>query len=344
MVGVRGVSGSRHRSLFPAAAVLFALAAVLPLLSWRHGSAEAAVPAAAAQEKLADVILGLAGMLYQAAVSLLPGVVIASGAGLLYTKWDTMTRKQWAGAGVGAFALLVLWAYSVRLNAGHGTTAAPANAPNLVAQGGDEKAQFVGEVHSGEEVMLADGTWTRLPDPTRKDPAPRPGWQKGLSKALTEAISMGQEQVLIIFSRQGCPWCEKQVPVVRRAIARRATGTDLEEEDSELENSTEAPVAFVGASASLPPVPRGTNMLFAPLRVFVLDAGEFPGLAESFKVEAFPTSVFFGAPGVAPVMARGYLDDATLDEVLKAMATRAPEVESQGGGGRKPRRRRRLFR
>ena len=42
---------------------------------------------------------------------------------------------------------------------------------------------------------------------------------------LTTAIRSGREQVVIVFSREGCPWCEKQLPVVHRAMQRRAGGS-----------------------------------------------------------------------------------------------------------------------
>lgn len=330
----------RHRSLIPIVATAAAAASMALLLLRQASSAEAAVlTAAGAQEKMADMILAFVSvifnmvlMVFNMVMTLLPGFAIASLGFYVYTRWGTMTRKSWAGVGGAVFLLAVFWAVNVRINAAARAVPAP-DVPHVLEP--EESGPVVGSVHSGEEVQLADGTWTRLPDPTKKSPTPRQGWQQGLATAMTDAIRKGEEQVVLVFSRQGCPWCDRQLPVLRRAILRRKGG------DVDLEDNAELPVAFVGGSAVMPPPSMGGNLLFAPLRVFILDAGEFPTLAQEFKVEAFPTSLIFGSPGVTPMMGRGYLDDNTFDEVLRGMATQVPEME---GAAPQPRRRRRLFR
>merc|ERR1719356_382071 len=130
-----------------------------------------------------------------------------------------------------------------------------------------------------------------MPDPSVQPGAkPTQDWQKRLLGEMTAAIRQGQEQVLMVFSREGCPWCDRQLPVLERAIKGR-----------------------------------GGGVLFAPLRVFVFDAGEFPSMAQSFNVRAFPTTMAWGAPGVAPMVSQGYLDDANLDKLLRAVAQATPE-------------------
>jgi len=99
----------------------------------------------------------------------------------------------------------------------------------------------------------------------------------------------------MVFSRQGCPWCDKLLPVLQKAILNRTSGS------------------------------RGEGMLFAPLRVFIYDAEEFGPVISQFGVEGFPTMLVFGGPGVKPRMVPGYLDDADFERLLTDAATAEPE-------------------
>jgi thiol-disulfide isomerase/thioredoxin len=141
-------------------------------------------------------------------------------------------------------------------------------------------------------------------------------WPKGttmISAALASAASElhggstdGREQVVIVFSRQNCPWCDKMKPVLERALIERskvATGGDPNPSD---------------------------GLLRSALRVFVIDAGQFASLTQSFGVKSFPTSMFFGVPGQDPVMAEGYLDDAKFKQHLKdAGGSRLPGLATK---------------
>merc|ERR1740123_1502603 len=112
---------------------------------------------------------------------------------------------------------------------------------------------------------------------------------------MVEAISAGREQVVIMFTRQGCPWCDKQLPVFREAIRRRAG----------LSNAVAG-----GGAAAFATAGGANSMLTAPLRVFLFYAEEFPQLMEQFQVQSFPTSLVFGRPRAAPLMGQGFLDAA----------------------------------
>lgn len=295
------------------------LSAVLLLFS-SHLPGRAPSPAmsvATAQQKVADLILISVFGAVQIFFQLLPGVSLALVVYTVYAKRDQLTRtKISALVAVLAFSAVV-WALQVRMSAAKSTT--PAHG----------QAMVLGPVHSGEAVYTKDGRFIMLPDPTKPEGSPlEPGWQRSLATAMTDAIKMGKEQVVLVFSRQGCPWCERQVPVLQRAIQNRAKVVE------EATRGMEADTAFIFGGE-----PVGQGMLLSPLRVFVLDAGEFPYLAQQFRIEAFPTSMFFGQPGAVPQVAQGYLNDEQMEEVLHHMAL-APK-QTPGGGNRK---RRGLFR
>jgi thiol-disulfide isomerase/thioredoxin len=160
---------------------------------------------------------------------------------------------------------------------------------------------------SGELVCSKDGQCSLRPDPRQPAGAdPGADWTQGLSLALTESLKSGREQVVIVFSRQNCPWCDKMKPVLERALIERskvATGGDPNPSD---------------------------GLLRSALRVFVIDAGQFASLTQSFGVKSFPTSMFFGVPGQDPVMAEGYLDDAKFKQHLKdAGGSRLPGLATK---------------
>lgn len=158
--------------------------------------------------------------------------------------------------------------------------------------------------------MAAHRKFVRVADPRQGPGEPvQEGWQKALWMSMTQAMSSGQEQVVMVVSRQGCPWCDRLVPVLQRAVEKRAA---LAEEAG-------------GA---------GLNLLTAPLRVFVYDAQEFAPIIEKLRVEGFPTILVFGVPGVQPVMYPGYVDDENFERLVNQVAEAQPEPE----GGRKRRR------
>eukprot|EP00443_Scrippsiella_acuminata_P131911 CAMPEP_0115622362 /NCGR_PEP_ID=MMETSP0272-20121206/26209_1 /TAXON_ID=71861 /ORGANISM="Scrippsiella trochoidea, Strain CCMP3099" /LENGTH=320 /DNA_ID=CAMNT_0003058523 /DNA_START=87 /DNA_END=1049 /DNA_ORIENTATION=- len=305
-----------------AAAAAGALLAASLLGSWAQAPA-AAVSVGQGQQQVADVILALTGSLIRATLSLLPGMTLAIFIYAVYARREDMDRKKWATLVAMLLCSAVIWAVHVRLSSTGGSP----------PSGGSARTQaMVGPVHSGEGVVTKDGRFVTLPDPSKPEGAPvQEGWQQALASALTDAIKGGTEQVVIVFSRQGCPWCDRQLPVMGRAIQNRA------KEIAEASGGAAAGAAFVGGGG-----PGGMNMLLSPLRVFVLDAGEFPHLAQQFRIEAFPTNMFFGQPGATPLMAQGYLNDEQLEEIIQAAAVATPQMQEQQ---QKPRRKRRgLFR
>lgn len=175
---------------------------------------------------------------------------------------------------------------------------------------------------SREEYLASDGTIAKIHDPrvvaggavgaTEGQPV-QPDWQTALIGSMVDAIKLGEKQVVIVFSRQGCPWCDKQVLVLHEALRRRAS----------VGGSTLAGSPAEQALRALEEKP-----VLLPIRVFVLDADEFPTLMQNFKVEAFPTVGIFGRPYVAPFFAPGFLDEATLEQLLAAIAVARPEGEA----------------
>ena len=122
----------------------------------------------------------------------------------------------------------------------------------------------------------------------------------------------GNAQVVLEFTRRGCTFCHKQLPVLKEAVQRRAAASG---------GLAPSPgLAFANAGS-------GGNMLFAPLRVFLLDAEEFPQLAEGFQVQAFPTLWIFGRPRVEPIVHAGFVDGAQLEEMLRHVALKVPPPE-----------------
>mmetsp|Transcript_55379 Transcript_55379/g.125263 ORF Transcript_55379/g.125263 Transcript_55379/m.125263 type:complete len:323 (+) Transcript_55379:65-1033(+) len=271
----------------------------------------------AVQSFLANGLLLLIVVAYRVISNVLPGLLFAGLGYAWYT--DRISRKQWGVIGLimlccGCVMLLALRAEAP--GAGQGLAAGSPQGSALVGQG---------DVHSGEEVLTEDGRFVRLADPTKAPGSPvEEGWQQHLAGAMATALSRGREQVVLVFSRQGCPWCERQVPVIHEVMQSRA---------GSISSEPAAPGAAFAAGSSLT---GGGNLLFAPLRVFILDAEEFPALAQNFNIQAFPTSLIFGAPRVPPLVAKGYLDEESFEEVLRSQAAAMP---SEAGPTRKTRRR-----
>jgi len=165
------------------------------------------------------------------------------------------------------------------------------------------------EILSGELVLLQSGEVG-----IRAHPQANPGsvvpsdWRDHLAQAIQSSLMNGDAQVVLEFTRRGCTYCHKQLPVLQEAVQRRAADT----------GALAPGLAFAGAPS------RAGSMLFAPLRIFILDADEFQELANGFKVQAFPTMWFFGQPHVDPMVRQGFTDSAQLEEILRVVALKAP--------------------
>mmetsp|Transcript_85089 Transcript_85089/g.216742 ORF Transcript_85089/g.216742 Transcript_85089/m.216742 type:complete len:315 (-) Transcript_85089:76-1020(-) len=299
-----------------------AVAVASLLVLGRSAPAMAAISVAGAQKGVAEFILSTTALIFNAALSLLPGVMVAFTGYTVYARRESMTRKKWAVLGVGIFMSLILWSVHFKFNEKASEMAPPSNVRGEA---------MVGSVRSGELKATTDGRIVSLPDPSKPEGSPvMEGWQQALALAMTDAIKTGKEQVVLVFSTQGCPWCDRQKPVLARAMVQRAQALAGA-------GAAVPAAAFVGGGAA-------GGLMNAPLRVFVLDAGEFPYLAQQFGIEAFPTSMFFGVPGATPLLARGYLDDEKIQEVLQAAATARPEERGAGGERQAPKKKRGLFR
>merc|ERR1719401_3102883 len=271
-------------------------------------------------------------------MTMIPGLTAALIGVALWTRRESSGKLAWLALALLCASCAAPWMLKLRASGGSGAR----NEMGLGAAVG--RQQPVGTPYSGE-LVFTDGGFARLADPLLREQGGdlasgivEEGWQKRLLASMSDAIKGGQEQVLMVFSRQGCPWCDRLVPVLQNAIQRRAGNEELDALDDGGEHMAPEATAFVGASMG--PLPAGAGgLVFAPLRVFIFDAAEFPYLAQTFRVEAFPTLVAWGAPGVTPMAAQGYLDSANLDRLLEAVATAKP-----GKGGRGGRKRRGLFR
>jgi len=279
----------------------------------------------AAQLQFAEYVAAAVLSVLQTVTSLVPGLLMAASIWAMYSLREQLSFRARCGFVVLFFTCLL--ALTITIGKQPTQPAEPRQVKGPVrlddpAPGAGMAPHPVGPVNSGEEVLLNDGSFRRLADPNKIDGPVEEGWQQALAKGMVNAIASGSEQVVIMFTRRGCPWCEKQLPVLQEAIRRRA-GTG-----SNVAGAAGGGLAFVGGVG-------GGGLLQSPLRVFVLDAEEFPQLSQQFQIEAFPTSIIFGAPRVAPLLGKGFLDEDTLDQMLAAAATAQPEAEKQ------PRRKRR---
>mmetsp|Transcript_120409 Transcript_120409/g.257061 ORF Transcript_120409/g.257061 Transcript_120409/m.257061 type:complete len:407 (-) Transcript_120409:80-1300(-) len=265
-------------------------------------------------------------------LSALPVVIFVLMGVSLLSRRDMASKSLWLMMALVLAYLSAPWVLRTRSKVLSSVGVGGAEPP----RGGDDAA-FI--PHSGELLLLEDGDFVRRADPSvAPGAAATEGWQQRLVSSMTRSIKSGQEQVVMVFSRQGCPWCVRQEPVLEEAIRRRAGVESADEEAPEEEADAAAGGMPLGRAALMGdgPVPaRSGGLLFAPLRVFIFDAGEFPGLAQSFNIEAFPTTIAWGPPGVVPMAAKGYLDDANFDTLLRTVAT----AEPQGAGGGKKKRR-----
>eukprot|EP00929_Paragymnodinium_shiwhaense_P069554 TRINITY_DN35076_c0_g1_i1.p1 TRINITY_DN35076_c0_g1~~TRINITY_DN35076_c0_g1_i1.p1 ORF type:complete len:357 (+),score=71.98 TRINITY_DN35076_c0_g1_i1:73-1143(+) len=351
-----------RRSALACVPVIVALLVVLRLSIGSDDEASASTPQTAftmlaAQQKVADGILLTAECLWHLAVFAVPRAAVLLLAYAAWQKRETFGPASWAGVVVAAFAMAFVWALSVKaadqavvrqdapsLTGGGEAAFQPMGGAGADAGAAGGLPRPSGPVRSGEEVCDADGACRRLADPSTPGGNIGENWQASLAGSMTEAIKNGKEQVVIVFSRRGCPYCDQQVPVLQRAIVKRASAGGMG-----AAGAAAPGLAFAGVGSGA----GGTGLLFSPLRVFVLDADEFPYLTQQFQIEAFPTVMVFGLPGVTPLVAKGFLDDASFDQVIRAAALSPPPpgfdanaaAGSGGGGGGNVRGRRRgLFR
>jgi len=303
-------------------------------------------------------------------MQMLPGLAAVVITIALFTRRESGSKWAWC-----ALALVIAYhiaPWSLRLRSG--LTARPlwgAQVPEHAA--GADSFLPMGIPHSGEEVMLLDGNFVRSADPrTRGDPdgVVQEGWQQRLLGDMTMSIKQGKEQVVMVFSRQGCPWCDRQLPVLQRAIQRRSSSSVDKGDDHAVDaNAGGASAVSAGPSAEAAPAEAAPQaapaeaapepakntastgktakalvvpnsgpglqtaakppaLLHAPLRVFVFDAEEFQQFAETFQVEAFPTTIAWGSPGVTPMAAQGYLDDNQMEQLLTTVAMATPSSEA----------------
>lgn len=229
---------------------------------------------------------GLASTLTQFVVAVLPGLALAA-LGAACSKRSFLTRQSRALLCISAVAALSFWGSASGVR-----PAASGDAPVEV----DFQTMRSGEVQRWE-----DGWRVRRPMPSR-----RAQLMASVAEAVSEALRTQRAQVILMFTRQGCPWCDRQVPVFHRALQNRSK--DIAEAAAIVAEMEVLSIAGMG----------GTSI--SRLRVFFLDASEVPELARSFRIEAFPTSVLFCPKGGAPVVVKGFLGDDDLQELLRAVA------------------------
>ncbi|CAJ1389623.1 unnamed protein product [Effrenium voratum] len=234
---------------------------------------------------------GVTIYLSQLALALCPGLAVAGGGFALYKRRECRPKPMWYIT-AAIFVMLAL--------------CLPLVLPEA------PKAQAPAEPRHSGELTLQRGQIVLVSDP--RGGREKEGWQQALWTSMAEALQKGEEQVVMVFTRPACPWCEKLHPVLEGAIKRRQEAMGSVPEDA-------------------PP------LLKAPLRVFVFDASEFSPIMRRFGVEGFPTLFFFGPPGSRPTTVPGYLGDEDFDKVL--MAAASAEVEPPPEERRK---RRGLFR
>jgi len=171
----------------------------------------------------------------------------------------------------------------------------PESAPSLAPVAAS--AAVLPAVRSGEEVLKSNGSFKRVADPSLgEEGVVQEGWQDAMRRQMAFAVSRGEAQVVLMFTRQGCPECDRQLEVIRHAMQSR-----------------------VGVEGGA-----GGNLLWAPVRLFVMDEAEFVEVAEKFKVQDFPTCLIFGRPQVEPIVAPGFVDEDTFDRLLRTVAVQQP--------------------
>lgn len=241
-----------------------------------HTSASAAAQAFA---NTASPVAAAMNYFTQLILVLTPGVAVSGGAYILAKRRDSPPKPMW----VISAALLAMLALS---------------APLVLPGRSDTQVVEEIQLRSGEERLMPNGQVQLVSDPRPGNGPAEEGWQQALWTEMAQAIQSGEEQVVMVFSRPGCPWCEKLHPVLERAVKRRADALAAGPVDDA----------------------EGPTLLNKPLRIFIYDASEFGTVMRRFGVEGFPTMYFFGEPGSRPTVVPGYLSDEDFDKVAKAAA------------------------
>lgn len=269
------------------------------LSSCSFGSLSFSAPSKDVQQKYVDaeqLLTKLAQTLCTWLICFIPGITVAFAA---YYASRNMFRERPSRNALRGGALFtivccgagLLWIISQR-----SPTVAPNPAPVLMDRSGPQVSfgQQHSTLHSGEWICEDDGQCIIRAHPDL-------GWVMG------DALKRGKDQMIIVFARRGCPWCEKLVPVIQKAVLGRSkdvsAATTVERDDDSLLN--------------------------APLRVFVIDAGELDGLSERFGVTTFPTIMFFGKSGQEPLVAEGYLDEEGFSEFVRTAGETVSELPTK---------------
>lgn len=292
---------------------ILALAALMLLalshddLSFSLGSSIGAAETKAS-DMLASLQRGVAGVLAVTSVALVNVIVmIIPGLAVLLLGWagyriystGSYNYRTFLGLGIALGLTYGLICLGERFQSPDSASAATASATDAQGQ----------PVRSGELVLLQSGEVVLRPDPRVSAGHAEQGWQEVLAQSIQAALVGGNEQVVLDFSRRGCAYCAKQLPVLQEVIrSRAAAGRSM------------AGTAFVGGSLAL-----------APLKVFLLDAEEFPQLAQGFQVQAFPTLWIFGQPQVDPIVTQGFLERPKLEEILQIEAMKRPPMPKKKG-------------
>eukprot|EP00438_Fugacium_kawagutii_P024977 Skav217968 [mRNA] locus=scaffold3450:296191:317560:- [translate_table: standard] len=230
-------------------------------------------------------------------LALSPGLAVAGGAFALYRVKDSQPKHvKYLGG-----ALLLMAALAI-----------PVVMPL------DTAKEVVPEIKlkSGEERLLPNGKFVLVSDPRPGSGPAQEGWQQALWTEMAEAIQKGEEQVVMVFTRPGCPWCEKLHPVLDNAIKQRADqlASGTASDDSAMEVAP---------------------LLQSKLRIFIYDASEFGPIMRRFGVEGFPTIFFFGPPGSRPQVIPGFLGPKDFEHVLETAANAEIEPERPERGERR---------
>jgi len=282
--------GTRRRPLLRTAAKFGLFSMTVGLAALRGPWGPSTAMAQAADAPGAAAVLG--AYLVKVVTAYLPGLAIGALGYVLCLQREREGRAKilWYLA-VALFAAMAVLGLLV-VDAAKGTSHAPSQ---VQAQAPAPTSARL--PHSGELVLSPDrSAFLRVADPRHpKGDAVEDGWQGQLWSSMASTIEKGEEQVVMVFTRQHCPWCEKLLPVLQRAIAKRAAAV---------------------ADAS----PNGSGLLNAPLRIFIYDAQEFMPVVEQLKLEGFPTLIAYGRPGIQARMVPGYLGDEDFDNLIVEQA------------------------
>lgn len=286
-----------HRGLLPriASSCLGLLSLAVGFAAFRGPLGPSVAMAQAADAPNSAAALG--AYLVRAVAAYLPGLALGAVGYALYLRRESegRTKTLWCLAAM----LFAVMAFLGPLMLESAKGGASSHAPSQVQTAAPAAAQLP---HSGEVVLTPDrSACVKVADPRHPDgDAVEEGWQRMLWSSMADAIKNGEEQVVMVFTRQHCPWCDRLLPVLQRAIAKRAAAI--------AEGTTD-----------------GDGLLSAPLRIFTYDAQEFMPVVQQFQLEGFPTILAFGRPGVKPRMVPGYLGDEDFERLIIDTAEAEPE-------------------